>query len=150
MAKWSRDYERNVSLHTPNARHAPLLLLPLLAFGAAVARSDDRLASQVPQQRPNILLIVADDLGYSDLGCYGGEIDTPSLDRLDHNVGRLLDHLRQNDLEENTLVLFFSDNGGAYGNGSIRTYHRQVPWQQQHALFVQRVELLEEHAVSLV
>ncbi|MEQ1751848.1 MAG: arylsulfatase [Prosthecobacter sp.] len=32
--------------------------------------------------RPNILLIVADDLGFSDLGCYGGEIETPHLDRL--------------------------------------------------------------------
>lgn len=32
--------------------------------------------------RPNILLIVADDVGYSDLGCYGGEIDTPNLDQL--------------------------------------------------------------------
>lgn len=32
--------------------------------------------------RPNVLLIVADDMGYSDAGCYGGEIQTPHLDRL--------------------------------------------------------------------
>ena len=31
-------------------------------------------------ERPNVLLIMADDLGFSDLGCYGGEIETPNLD----------------------------------------------------------------------
>lgn len=33
-------------------------------------------------ERPNILLIMADDMGFSDLGCYGGEIDTPNIDGL--------------------------------------------------------------------
>ncbi|MEM8935989.1 MAG: arylsulfatase [Pseudomonadota bacterium] len=36
----------------------------------------------VVSKRPNFLIIVADDLGYSDLGAYGGEINTPNLDRL--------------------------------------------------------------------
>lgn len=39
----------------------------------------------VADTRPNILLIVADDLGYSDLGAFGGEISTPNLDQLAAN-----------------------------------------------------------------
>lgn len=33
-------------------------------------------------KRPNFLVIVADDLGWSDVGAFGGEINTPNLDRL--------------------------------------------------------------------
>lgn len=47
-----------------------LILAPLLATAAP---------------RPNVLLIVSDDMGYSDIGCFGGEIQTPHLDRLAAN-----------------------------------------------------------------
>ncbi|MFT4689935.1 MAG: sulfatase-like hydrolase/transferase [Verrucomicrobiia bacterium] len=33
-------------------------------------------------QKPNIVLIMGEDMGYSDIGCYGSEINTPHLDRL--------------------------------------------------------------------
>ena len=45
--------------------------------------------SEEQSERPNIVIIMADDLGYSDLGCYGGEIETPNLDRLANNGVRL-------------------------------------------------------------
>ncbi len=35
-----------------------------------------------PEQPPNVVLLMADDLGYGDLGCYGGPNSTPHLDRL--------------------------------------------------------------------
>ncbi|MBK7099652.1 MAG: arylsulfatase [Sphingobacteriales bacterium] len=43
------------------------------------------------QTKPNIVLILADDMGYSDIGCYGGEIETPHIDRLATNGVRLLE-----------------------------------------------------------
>lgn len=42
-------------------------------------------ASDKATERPNIIVILADDMGYSDIGCYGGEIETPNIDRLAKN-----------------------------------------------------------------
>ena len=40
---------------------------------------------KVKSDRPNIILILVDDMGFSDPGCFGGEIETPNLDRLATN-----------------------------------------------------------------
>jgi len=45
-------------------------------------RASEPAARQSKSAKPNIVLIMADDMGYSDIGCYGGEIHTPNLDRL--------------------------------------------------------------------
>ena len=45
----------------------------LVLFAGTLARADER---------PNIVLIMCDDMGWSDIGCYGGEVDTPHLNRL--------------------------------------------------------------------
>ena len=42
-------------------------------------------AAQQPQERPNIMLIVVDDMGYSDLECFGGEVESPNLNGLAEN-----------------------------------------------------------------
>jgi len=52
------------------------------ALGWSLARGARGGEAGAGRRRPNFLVIVADDMGFSDAGCYGGEIATPNLDRL--------------------------------------------------------------------
>lgn len=54
-------------------------ITPIVAVGVFVAPIT---ALSQTAKKPNIILIMADDMGYSDIGCYGGEIETPNIDIL--------------------------------------------------------------------
>ncbi len=56
----------------------------ILAGVSAIGFSGNTVSAQTVSQ-PNIVVILADDMGFSDLGCYGSEISTPNLDRLAAN-----------------------------------------------------------------
>ena len=58
----------------------PFLTLSLLfVFAVLLCSCEEK--SETPE-KPNIILISADDLGWSDIGCYGSEVQTPNLDKL--------------------------------------------------------------------
>lgn len=56
-----------------------ILFISIVLFGCQETKQTES------ENQPNILIILTDDMGYSDLGCYGSEIRTPNLDRLAGN-----------------------------------------------------------------
>ncbi len=59
--------------------------LTFAAGAAAYAGCGGAAPEPSAQQRPNIIVIMADDMGFSDIGCYGGEVETPNINALAEN-----------------------------------------------------------------
>jgi arylsulfatase len=59
-----------------NSSHLALVALAVLVLSSLLS------AANIEDKRPNILLVVVDDMGYSDIGCFGGEVRTPTIDAL--------------------------------------------------------------------
>jgi arylsulfatase A-like enzyme len=84
--------------HSPPTHHALARSVTLFAVASllgtvlhAAESAPTKATTPLVAKRPNFLLIVADDLGFSDLGAFGGEIDTPNLDALAKEGLRLTD-----------------------------------------------------------
>lgn len=90
-------------------------------------------AAVVTDSRPNILLIVADDLGYTDLGVYGGEIETPNLDQLANN-GLILTDFHNQAVCAPTRAAILSGTDNRNSGGAMHQTPNQigVPGYESH------------------
>ncbi|CUS23799.1 LAQU0S12e00298g1_1 [Lachancea quebecensis] len=78
-------------------------------------------------RKPNFLVIVADDLGFTDIGCFGGEIETPNLDKLGRNGLRFTSfHTASACSPTRSMLLSGTDNHLA-GLGQMAEYARGFP-----------------------
>ncbi len=73
----------------PSRQRLALAGVALALTACSAVQAPPAQVAAAPAKRPNILYIMADDLGYSDIGAFGGEIETPNLDAL-AGAGRLL------------------------------------------------------------
>jgi arylsulfatase len=72
--------------------------------------------------RPNIVILMADDMGFSDIGCYGSEIQTPNLDRLANNGLRFTDFYNNAKCEPTRASLLTGKYAQAVGASPTATY----------------------------
>ncbi len=84
-------------------------------------------ASSAQDKRPNFVVIVADDLGFSDLGSYGGEIKTPNIDRLAKNGMRFTEFYVGSTCSPTRSMLLTGIDNHRVGLGNM--YERTAPNQ---------------------
>lgn len=109
-----------------------------MAFLAAVA--------VMAAERPNMVIIMSDDSGYSDLGCYGGEIDTPNLDKL-AKKGMRLSNFYTNGRCSPTRASLLSGLDCAkvgFGGGVVGDWSREMPYPAHRARMPYDIPLLPE------
>jgi arylsulfatase len=80
-------------------------------------------------ERPNIVIIMSDDSGYADLGCYGGEIETPNIDRLAANGMRLSNFYTNGRCSPTraSLLTGLEPAKVGFGGGSLGDWSREMP-----------------------
>ena len=78
ILKWFYAFIKNLITSNIVKCLSPILLLAIFLSGTVQVRAQERFLPE----KPNIVIILVDDMGYSDPGCFGGEIETPNIDKL--------------------------------------------------------------------
>ena len=84
----------------------------------------------VAEEQPNVILIMVDDMGYSDIGCYGGEINTPNLDALAKNGIRFRQFYNTGKCHSSRVTLLSGLHSYQAGNvgpeGTVKLHNHDV------------------------
>jgi arylsulfatase A-like enzyme len=84
----------------------------------------------MPEQKPNFLIVVADDLGFSDTQPYGGEIKTPTLDRLANEGIRMTGFHTASACSPTRAMLMSGTDNHIAGLGQMNEFMKQKPlWE---------------------
>jgi arylsulfatase/uncharacterized sulfatase len=111
---------------TERAARAVLLAIGLaLGLASAVPAAAAPATTTTPTKRPNIVLVVADDWGYSDVGAYGSEIATPNLDALATAGTRFASFHVSSECSPTRAMLHTGVDNHRAGVGAMR---ETVPW----------------------
>lgn len=97
-------------------------------------------------KRPNILIILSDDSGYTDLGSFGGEIDTPNLDQL-ASEGVRLSHFYSNARCSPTRATLLTGVDAAhvgFGGGVVGDWNREMPFKAHRGRLPYEQPLISE------
>lgn len=111
--------------------------ISLLASLMLVSLSAMPVAAAPPSSRPNIVFIMADDLGYTDVACFGSKYyETPNIDRLATQGMKLLSHHHCQNCSPTRAALMSGQYGartGVYTVGGTDRFdwskHRCDPWR---------------------
>lgn len=139
----------------PKLIHALASLFLTTILAGCVTRIDStntlHTSKTTASVQPNILVIVADDLGYTDMGAFGGEIETPNLDKLAYSGTRLTNfHTGPSCAPTRAMLLTGTDNhlAGMGSQGGILTEkQRQSPAYQNQIRA--EVPTIAEHLSAL-
>jgi arylsulfatase len=103
-----------------------------------------------PKEAPNVVIIVLDDVGFSDLGCYGSEIPTPCMDRLARGGVRYSNFHVTSMCSPTRACLFSGRNAHAVGMGIICEWSSGYPGYRGQVSREAAIipEVLREHAYS--
>ncbi len=99
-------------------------MMNIIMTFVGIVLSTVMISTSLARDRPNILLVVADDLGWTDLGAYGGEIDTPNLDALAAAGVKFTDfHVSVSCSPTRSMLMTGNDNhiAGLGNMGELRT-----------------------------